>query len=184
MLEDTSAAIDQKICKRDDCIQSFSYIRKTKVYCSANCRKRANELTQNSQHSLAKRSDNMVYWDRVNLGMENLLKQPNVDRASWLQAYIDNPTTAKITGNPALLRATPSNQRYSERPSNNIAKIANRFTQQVYRVSIKTYIKDVRDQPDKDPFLYDWSIFEVDSLPEYILYGYDNYKAKPNKFNT
>jgi hypothetical protein len=39
-------------------------------------------------------------------------------------------------------------------------------------------------QPDKDPFLYDWSIFEVDSLPESILYGYDNYKAKPKKFKS
>ena len=172
MLDSTPVPTNQKTCKRDDCTQSFSFKRNTKIYCSVNCRKRAKETTQNSQHSLTKRRCNMVYWDRVNLGMENLLKQAPVDRASWLQAYIDNPKTAIITGNPELLKAIPSNSRHNKQPSNNIAKVANRFTQQVYQVSIQTYLKDVLNDPDRNLILYDWSIFEGDSLPESILYGY------------
>jgi len=161
-----------KVCIREGCDEEFTFQRSDKIYCSPNCRKRATERTQNRTESADKRRRDEEYWDRVNLAFENLLKQPPTSRAEWLQDYIDHPTTSKITGNPALLKATSFDSRGLNRKVNNIAKIANRFTQQVYGVSIKIYLKDIRDSEDKEARLYDWSVFEG-PLPILIITGYD-----------
>jgi|TARA_R110000744_G_scaffold125621_2_gene231278 hypothetical protein len=78
------------------------------------------------------------------------MKQIPISRAQWLQDYIDNPTSKRILCNPQLLLSD----------SNNLAKIANRFTKTVYRVSINTYMAKIRDSPDKISILFDYSVFE------------------------
>jgi hypothetical protein len=87
------------------------------------------------------------------------MQRPPAGRSDWLQNYIDNPTTSKILGNPELLKET----------DNNITKVANRFTQQVYRTSIKVYLEDLKSA-DRQPDLYDYSVFE-EPLNDYVLFG-------------
>ena len=150
----------EKICANDACNVRFTYKRNSKKYCSGNCRKRATEVTQNRFVSNSVKRRHLEYWDRVTFAIVDLIKMPPRERAAWLQAYIDNETTARIVGNPKLLRDT----------ENNIAKVANRFTQRVYRVSIKTYLRLIRDNPEKDVLLYDYSVFE-DGVGSDIILG-------------
>ena len=139
-----------RVCSRIGCLTTFNYVRNTKLYCSDNCRKRATETPQNSIENLDTRRRNLEYFDRVKWALINLIQQGEYDRSQWLQDYIDNPTSARIVGSPKLLTSH----------NNNIAKVANRFTQQVYRCSIKTYLKNVRDNPNKLLILYDYTVFE------------------------
>jgi len=150
---------DKKLCARDSCRKPFSYLRITKKYCSSNCRKRNNEFCQNSEQSISKRRRNEEYFDRVRWAFHDLIRRPPMERSNWLQHYIDNPTTSKILGNPKLLNDS----------DNNIAKIANRFTQQVYRTPIKIYLENITSS-DRQPDLYDYSVFE-EPLNNWVLFG-------------
>lgn len=151
------------ICKNKNCNNEFTPKRSTKKFCSENCRKRNNEPKQNAQESPTKAREAMEYWDRVNLGLENLYKTKPIQRATYIQDYINNPTTAKITCNPTLLRS----------PKNNIAKVANRFTRQVYGMGIQKYTEQVRDLPEEERFyqLYDYSVFEENLLSSSYIIG-------------
>jgi hypothetical protein len=139
-----------RVCVVLGCGTIFQYSRSTAKYCSDNCRQSACRPRQNSFDSPTKRRTNLEYWDRALLGYDNLMKQMPISRAQWLQDYIDNPTSKCILCNPQLLM--------SDR--NNLAKIANRFTKTVYGVSIKTYMDEIRDSPDKISILFDYSAFE------------------------
>tara|TARA_R110002126_G_scaffold151759_1_gene298796 strand:+ start:125 stop:652 length:528 start_codon:yes stop_codon:yes gene_type:complete len=162
LLEDVKA-VDEletppKLCK--NCNSEIISKHKAKIFCTGNCRKRHNKPIQNSLHSPTTRRENIERLDRIRWGIVNLTDHFPVDRGQWLQDYIDNPTSARVVGNPHLLRSG----------GNNIAKVANRFTQQVYRYDIKTYLKDVRDSPDKLFILYDYSVFE-EPLSDWIIDG-------------
>ena len=148
----------QKECLREGCSTIFQYLRSNAKYCSGMCRQIVCRPRQNSFDSPTKRRTNMEYWDRALLGYHNLMSQMPWARSQWLQDYIDTPTSQYILCNPQLLASD----------SNNLAKIANRFTQQVYRVSIKTYVDEIRDCPDKILKLYDYSVFE-EPLNELII---------------
>ena len=148
----------EKLCKH--CDKTITSKRSTKIFCSDNCRKRSSKPIQNSLHSPTTRRENMERKDRIRWAIVNLTDKDPVDRSQWLQDYINNPTSARIVGNPYLLSSK----------DNNIAKVANRFTQQVYRCDIKTYLRDVRDSSDKLFILYDYSVFEA-QLSDWIIDG-------------
>jgi hypothetical protein len=150
VISNASPELRKKACKRVGCRTIFQYSRSTAKYCSDNCRQSACRPRQNSFDSPTKRRTNLEYWDRASLGYDNLMKQIPISRAQWLQDYIDNPTSKRILCNPQLLLSD----------SNNLAKIANRFTKTVYRVSINTYMAKIRDSPDKISILFDYSVFE------------------------
>jgi len=151
------------ICKNKNCNNEFTPTRSTKKFCSENCRKYNGRPKQNAQESPTKAREAMEYWDRVNLGLENLYKTKPIQRATYIHDYINNPTTAKITCNPTLLRS----------PKNNIAKVANRFTRQVYGMGIQKYTEQVRDLPEEERFyqLYDYSVFEENLLSSSYIIG-------------
>lgn len=114
------------------CVQcggSYKPQRSTRKYCSDKCRQYYNRTMQNASSSLAKRREQKEYYSRVNFALELYWECTPQDRAAWLQAYIDNPTTKKIVCNPDLLRAS----------DNNIAKVCHHYVMETYGVSIKDY---------------------------------------------
>ena len=103
---------DDKFCK--SCGQPFEAKRSTKVFCSHKFKDyNARQKTKEANFSPTAHRTNMEYWDRVNFAMELYLKCKTQDQDTWLQRYIDNPTTKRIVCNPTLLRSS----------SNNIAKV-------------------------------------------------------------
>ena len=111
------------------CERPYESRRSTKKFCSDTCRVYFNRCTQNASESPYKRRENLEYWNRVNYAYELYLKHPALERDNWLQEYIDNPTTKKITCNPDLLRSLKPN----------IAKVCNRYTQYKFGVNIRDY---------------------------------------------
>ena len=111
------------------CNSEFKRIRSTKKYCCDSCRVSYNRCVQNASHSSTKRRDNIEYFDRVNFALELYFKTPPEQRDEWIQNYIDNPTTKKITCNPSLLKDH----------NDNIAKICHHYVKRTYGINIKDY---------------------------------------------
>ena len=100
------------------------------LFCSHKCREyNARQKTKETNFSPTADRTNMEYWDRVNFAMELYLKCKTQDQDTWLQRYIDNPTTKRIICNPTLLKSS----------SNNIAKVCHHYVRRQYGVSIKDY---------------------------------------------
>jgi len=98
------------------CLKPFKY-RKSKMYCSSNCRQYACRPKQNSQCSVTKRRKNLMLFDKAMRLAEILYSLPPQERLGFIKTLIDearagNISLREILSNHMLRHPDPNKDRW------------------------------------------------------------------------
>ena len=132
--------------------------RPNKIYCSSNCRKRANEFTRNSFCSVTKRRENAEFFDRAKRLAEELYTIPPSKRLGFMKNLIDHARRGgdaqlrDILSNYKLLRPHPLEDRHlfhrRSRSYLTIAQVASRYCRRFWKADVREVVYNrVPDPP-------------------------------------
>ena len=131
--------------------------RPNKIYCSSNCRKRANEFTRNSFCSVTKRRENAEFFDRAKRLAEELYTIPPSERLGFMKKLIDHARKGgdaqlrDILSNYKLLRPHPLEDRhlfYRRKPHHlTIAQVTARYCKKFWKADVREVVYGRAPQP-------------------------------------
>lgn len=135
-------------CNCLHCLKPFKY-RKSKMYCSSNCRVYASRPKQNSQCSPTKRRKNLMFFDKAMRLAETLYSLPPQQRLGYIKNLIDearagNTGLREILSNHMLRHPDPNKDRWmfyrSSRAYCTIAQAAQNYCKRYWHQDVSDVV--------------------------------------------